>query len=401
MLSVDQALALVLRHAQPLAPHLVRPFERWGGVLAESVVSDIDSPPHDKSVVDGYAVQAASCAVSGAVLRVLERVTAGMMPSRTVEIGTATQIMTGAPIPGGADAVVMVEQTSEFGPDQVCVNAPAVKVGQNITRRAASLAQGQVVLTAGTRLRAIELGLLAEVGAKQISVIRPPSLKIISTGNELVDFMEKPGIGQIRNSNSLLLWGLAVQAGAAPRGGRIARDDGDDLRAKIGPELNHDMLVLSGGVSMGVLDLVPQVLTELGVEHVFHKVNLKPGKPLWFGVKRHTDREQPTLVFGLPGNPVSSLVCFELFVRPAIQKLSGLEPTGLARSTAILTKDHQQRGERPTYWPAEIREINVTPLAWKGSGDLATLAGANCLAFFPAGDRLFKAGESVEVLHLP
>jgi molybdopterin molybdotransferase len=479
MLSVDQALQLVLQHAQPIAPRIVKPFERFRGVLAEAVVSDIDSPPHDKSVVDGYAVQAASCAASGAVLQVLEEVTAGAMPAKAVTIGTATRIMTGAPIPAGADAVVMVEQTVQVGPDQVRVNATEVRLGQNITRRAASLARGQIVLPAGTRLRAIELGLLAEVGATQISVIQYPSIKIISTGNELVEFTEMPGPGQIRNSNSLLLWGLAVQAGAAPLGGRIARDDADDLRARIRPALECDVLLLSGGVSMGVLDLVPQVLTELGVDQVFHKVNLKPGKPLWFGVKRHADREQPTLVFGLPGNPVSSLVCFELFVRPAIQKLSGLEPTGLARSTAVLTKDHQQRGERPTYWPArflgevdvcnfshelrtplnsiigfgEVLEnaatltekqrqyagsirrsggnlldmINdilalaktnalnkppedsyeggpcsiVTPLPWKGSGDLATLAGANCLAYFPAGDRLFKAGETVEVLHLP
>jgi molybdopterin molybdotransferase len=152
------------------------------------------------------------------------------------------------------------------------------------------------------------------------------------------------------------------------------------------------------------LDLVPQVLIQLGVTQVFHKVDLKPGKPLWFGIKTHGNSRQ-TLVFGLPGNPVSGLVCFELFVRPAIEKLSGREPRGLARVTARLAKEHKQRGDRPTYWPAVLSErgdnSNVTPLPWQGSGDLRTLADANCLAFFPAGEKIFAPGEEVAVLLLP
>jgi molybdopterin molybdotransferase len=223
-----------------------------------------------------------------------------------------------------------------------------------------------------------------------------------------------------------MLAALARQSGALALELGIGRDDEDDLRRRLLSGLNHDVLAISGGVSAGVLDLVPKVLAQLGVEQVFHKVNLKPGKPLWFGVRRHADGKQ-TLVFGLPGNPVSSLVCFELFVRPAIQKLRGLPPTGLARITAQLTMDHQQRGDRPTYWPAanggvavggaadhgdaattdsavvrfaNHRHPSVTPLPWKGSGDLRTLADADCLAFFPAGDRLFQAGESIEVLLL-
>jgi molybdopterin molybdotransferase len=156
-------------------------------------------------------------------------------------------------------------------------------------------------------------------------------------------------------------------------------------------------------VSAGVLDLVPGVLRELGVEEVFHKVNLKPGKPLWFGV-RPLENRPPILVFGLPGNPVSGLVCFELFVRPAIEKLSGREPKGLPRLTATLTKEHKQRGERPAYWPAvlaeECDERRVTPLPWQGSGDLRTLSDANCLAVFPPGERIFQPGENVAVLLL-
>jgi molybdopterin molybdotransferase len=404
MLSVNEALTLVLEHAQPLPPRKMLAAEALGCVLGEPVVSDIDSPPHDKSIVDGYAVQAATVTQAGAVLTIVEEVTAGALPTKSVEPGTATRIMTGAPIPAGADAVVMFEQTALQDENRVRIDAKAVKAGQNIMRRASSLTRGQTVLQPPAVLRGIELGILAEVGYQHALAIPRPKALVLATGNELVDFWEKPGPGQIRNSNSLLLWGLATQAGAYPGLGCVIRDDRESLRGTLAKSLNNALLIISGGVSAGVLDLVPQVLADLGVEQVFHKVNLKPGKPLWFGVKRFEGTEQKTLVFGLPGNPVSSLVCFELFVRPAIQKLSGREPTGLARGKARLTRDHSQRGERPAYWPADLQRGEspaVTPLPWKGSGDLATLAGANCLALFPAGERLFKAGEEVEVLHLP
>jgi molybdopterin molybdotransferase len=192
---------------------------------------------------------------------------------------------------------------------------------------------------------------------------------------------------------------MAKQTGgrASPLG--IAGDDLIELTRDINAGLTRDILILSGGVSAGVLDLVPQVLTKLGVTQVFHKVNLKPGKPLLFGFKDRSAGHR-TLVFGLPGNPVSSLVCFELFVRPAIQKMRGLPPMGLRKRSAQLAFDHQQRGDRPTYWPAAICENEVKPLAWKGSGDLRTLADANCLAFFAAGERLYRAGEEVDVLLL-
>ena len=405
MLSVDHALQLVLQHAAPRPAVSVGLIDALGQVLAETVASDIDSPPHDKSVVDGYALQAADAAQPGAVLEVLEEVTAGSLPSRTVEPGTATRIMTGAPLPSGADAVVMVEQTALEADGRRVRVTTAVRNGQNIMPRAASLARGQTVLSPGTRLRAIEMGLLAEVGRTAVRVIDQPTIAVVATGNELVDHWQVPGPGQIRDSNSSLISSLATQAGAEAHCLRIATDDKASLRDRIETGFTCDAIVLSGGVSAGVLDLVPQVLQELGVEQVFHKVNLKPGKPLWFGVRRSTPTTRQTLVFGLPGNPVSSLVCFELFVRPAIQKLSGFEPTGLPRGRAILTMDHQQRGERATYWPAAIGtrdgESAVAPLAWKGSGDLATLTGANCLAYFPPGERVFQAGETIEVLHLP
>jgi len=403
MLSVDEALRLVLQHAQPLGPEAVElagiPL---GWVLAESVISDIDSPPHDKSVVDGYAVVAAAVSRPGTELSVIEEVTAGCVPSRAIAPGQATRIMTGAPIPSGADAVVMVERTElALAPaETVIIRECPVRPGQNIMRQGTSLRRGETVLAPGKVLRGIECGLLAELGRSQISVVRRPRAAILGTGNELVEHDEIPGPGQIRNSNGLLLLSLAIQAGAHTPDVSSAKDDKEQLREIILRwGLMRDLLIITGGVSAGVLDLVPGVLHELGVEQVFHKVDLKPGKPLWFGIRRHAAGRQ-TLVFGLPGNPVSSLVCFELFVRPAIQKMCGLPPTGLRRVTAALSMDQQQRGDRPTYWPSAFNEGQVTPLPWKGSGDLRTLTDANCLALFAAGDCLFRRGEEVEVLLL-
>jgi len=399
MLDIDQALNLVLADAQPLAPDRMVIAECLNRVLAEQVVSDIDSPPHDKSLVDGYAVIALVLAKENTRLNVIEEVTAGAVPARIVEPGAATRIMTGAPLPPGADAVVMVEQTECSG-QHVVIRQAAVKPGQNIMRRAAAMSRGQVVLEAGQVIRPIEIGLLAEVGRTSVAVIPPPRIAVLATGNELVEPRLVPGPGQIRNSNGPMLTALARQAGGHVTDLGIARDTEDDLRRALLAGAQHDVLLISGGVSAGVLDLVPRVLEQIGVEQVFHKVNLKPGKPLWFGRKTNASGRR-TLVFGLPGNPVSSLVCFELFVRPAIQKLRGLEPAGLPQQIARLMRQHAQRGDRPTFWPSVVKEedrgLVVTPLAWQGSGDLRALASANALAWFPPREGRYQAGEEIRV----
>src|SRR5262245_52318774 len=396
MLSVDEALALVLQHATPLPPVPTVLGEARGRVLAETVVSNVDSPPHDKSIVDGFALIAADIKAAGTELKVLEEVTAGAVPTHVVEPGTATRIMTGAPLPRGADAVVMVEQT-KLADGAVTILQSPVKPGQNIMRRAAAMSRGQTVLSSGRQLRAIEIGLLAEIGRPFVAAIPPPRVAVLTTGNELAAPSVVPIPATIRNSNGPMLHGLAKQAGAHVSDLGIARDDATELARDINAGLSRDVLVLSGGVSAGTLDLVPQVLAKLGVTQVFRKINLKPGKPLWFGHKPRCAGHD-TLVFGLPGNPVSSLVCFELFVRPAIQKLRGLPPTGLPRGSARLAQDHQHRGDRDTYWPAKLEDSLVTPLAWQGSGDLRTLTDANCLAHFPAGDRPYQKGEAVDIL---
>ncbi|HTM54595.1 MAG TPA: gephyrin-like molybdotransferase Glp [Pirellulales bacterium] len=405
MLTVEEASKLVLQHATVLPASEVPLSEALGLALAEVVTSDIDSPPHDKSVVDGYAIVAADLAGGSADFEVLEEVTAGSVPTRTVSRGQATRIMTGAPLPAGADAVVMVEYCEAIaaagGLERVRLGAPRTAAGQNIVRRATSLAQGQVVLEPGVRLRPAEIGLLAEVGRARVRAIARPNVAIVSTGNELVGVHDSPGPGQIRNSNGPLLTASTVAAGATALDLGIARDERPELHGKFSKGLAADVLIISGGVSAGVLDLVPSVLDELGVRQVFHKVSLKPGKPIWFG---HRAREKgQTLVFGLPGNPVSSFVCFELFVKPALRALAGL-PSCTRVLRAELSVGQLHRGDRPTYQPARLvfaeGKQQVAPLRWHGSGDLRVLSDANALVHFPAGERQYETGEVVDVFSL-
>lgn len=396
MISVAEALEQILAHAHVLPAQAVAAAAALGRTLAEDIASDIDSPPWDKSLVDGYAVQASDLTSERTVLTLLEEITAGRVATQTVVAGACSRIMTGAPLPAGADAVVMIERSELLDAQRVQLCATA-KPGQNILRRAASMQRGQVVLQAGQLIRPIEIGVMAEVGRTHAQVIRAPRVAILATGDELVEASHTPTGGQIRNSNGPMLSALVTAAGAEPIALGIASDTEEDLRAKIANGLEADVLILSGGVSAGVLDLVPKTLASLGVQEVFHKVNLKPGKPLWFGTKAGK------LVFGLPGNPVSTLVCYGLFVKSALAKLAGGADVARAR-TALLTQEFQQRDGRPTYFPAR-RVFNgqydtVTPLAWRGSADLRTLADANCLAFFPGGEQLFATGAPVETYSL-
>jgi molybdopterin molybdotransferase len=421
MLSVPEALAKVLASTGRKPPMRVPLADSLDLALAEDVTSDIDSPPHDKAMVDGYALVVADLAAGSAELSILEEITAGAVPTLAVSPGRCTRIMTGAPLPAGADAVVMVERT-ELLPESARVRiVDEVKPRQNIMAQGDSLRRGEVVLTAGQQIRPAEIGLLAEVGRADVTVFPPPRVAVLSTGNELVGAEVRPAAGQIRNSNGPLLTAAVRRAGGIPIELGIARDDVADLRAKIELGLAADVLVLSGGVSAGVLDLVPSVLQELGVVQVFHKVSLKPGKPLWFGVSGSkfkvqgltstTENLEPgtlnlePLVFGVPGNPVSSLVCFELFVRPAVAKLGGRDPdAGLRRLSARLASEFTHRGDRPTYFPAVVRRegdwLFAEPVQWRGSADLRGITRANALLIFPGGDRTWQAGDQFDVLLL-
>jgi molybdopterin molybdotransferase len=402
MISVEQARQTVLAQAAPLPPRELPLADTLGLVLAQNIASDVDSPPHDKSLVDGFALRFADLDQGCGELKIIEEVMAGDVPCRSLQTGQSTRIMTGAPIPPGADTVVMVERATvvEDPPyGRVSIEDRALVAGRNIMRRAASLSRGQQVLTAGRRIRAAEIGLLAEVGRAQVQVVPRPRVAILSTGNELVPADHTPAAGQIRNSNGPMLAAQVTEAGGESLLLGIARDEWDSLRQAIAEGLNANVLILSGGVSAGVLDLVPRALNELGVHQLFHKVNLKPGKPTWFGSRE--DLEQKTLVFGLPGNPVSSFVCFELFVRPAIKRLAGHSAAPAPLTQSQLLTDFRQRGDRPVYHPAEldlsVSPTTVAPVVWQGSADLLGLTRANALAYFPAGDRTYHAGETIDV----
>jgi molybdopterin molybdotransferase len=397
MLSVAEAQKLVLEHARPLPPAKIALSPALGLVLAEDVVSDLDMPPYDKSMMDGYAVRAADLADGRAALAVLEEITAGRMPTRPVASGQATRIMTGAPIPMGADAVVMVERTRLLDGGRVQIEDKP-RQGQNILPRGREMHHGEAVLAAGALLRPQELGLLATVGRTEARVYPAPGVALLSTGDEVVEADQQPGPGQIRNGNGPMLAAQIARAGGVPRYLGIVRDQRDVLRDLIALGLQAPVLVLSGGVSAGVADLVPGVLSKLGVEAHFHKVSMKPGKPVLFGTRAET------LVFGLPGNPVSALVCFELFVRPAIRRLRGHADPGPQMVRATLTEDFSYKTDRPTYHPAwlEVSDDSwqVRPVPWFGSPDLRGLTRANAFVLFEVGDHQHRAGNIYPVLRV-
>ena len=399
MLSVEEALKLVAKNAEPLAPRRVPLRDAAELVLAEDITSEFNSPPYDKSMMDGYAVHSAD---RQALRKVLEEIAAGAVPRLPVTPGAVSRIMTGAPMPEGADAVVQLENTELLDTATVRLDQIDPAAGQNVLPRGSSLRAGDAVLQCGALLRPIEIAILAEIGRAVVTAHPRPRVAILPTGNELVAIGEKVGHGQIRNSNGPMLVAAAARAGAEAIELGIARDDRDELKRWVEQGLAADVLVLSGGVSAGKFDLVPEVLAELGVEQVFHKVALRPGKPLWFGVKRDADRR--VLVFGLPGNPMSSFVCFELFVRPAIAALAGRGFVGPQTVQAKISHAFDHAGGRAARLPARLSaessngSIAVEILRWKGSADLASVARANGLACLPIEQLRLAPGDSLDVL---
>ncbi len=400
MLPVAEAQRLVLQHARPLPPQTVPLTPAVQGlILAEDVTSDLDMPPYDKALMDGFAVRAADLSEGRGVLSVIEEVTAGQTPRRPVGPGQATRIMTGAPLPAGADAVVQVERTRSVEGDRVAIDDRPVSPGLNVLRRGREMCRGEVVLPSGTTLRPQQFGTLATVGRTSAKVYLAPQVAVLSTGDEVVEAPQTPGPGQIRNGNGPLLVAQVCRAGGVPRYLGIARDRLESLRPLVAEGLRAHVLVLSGGVSAGKLDLVPGVLRDLGVEAHFHKVEMKPGKPVFFGTR------EGTLVFGLPGNPVSALVCFELFVRPALRRLRNHPEPGPRTVSAVLAADFAYRTDRPTYHPARLERradgsLHVTAVPWFGSSDLRGLTRANALVLFPPGDHQYAAGRRLEVLDI-
>lgn len=396
MLSYQQARDLVITRVTSLAleqqVESVPLLHALGRVLAQDILADRDYPPFDRSIRDGYAVRSADTR-PGAQLQCVGELKAGDTPSASVQPGTCIQIMTGAALPPGADAVIMIEH-SQRGGDTVTLDR-ALKLGQHVVPRGSEQAAGKLVLAKASRLGFAQLGAAAQVGAAQVTVYRKPRIAILSTGDEVVEFTSAPGPFQIRNSNSVSLAAQVATLHAEPVLLGNAEDTHTDLRGKIAAGMQSDALILSGGVSAGKYDLVEPVLKEFGAEFLFDAVAIRPGKPVVFAVC------QGKPVFGLPGNPVSTMVTFDLFVRPAIDILSGAPPTGLPFVEAVVT---QRLSEKPglTHFLPAITEFGqpprVAPLTWQGSGDVVAMSRANCLLVVPPDRENIDPGERVQVL---
>ncbi|MGQ3684886.1 MAG: molybdopterin molybdotransferase MoeA [Candidatus Loosdrechtia sp.] len=398
MISVDSAIKIVADIAEPLAPKVIFFENALGLCLACDVRSDIDMPPFNRSAMDGYAVIAEDTFAVPVELTVIEDIAAGYLPSKKISSGQAAKIMTGAAVPEGADAVVKFEETEDVSVNNRVKILKPVRKGLNISEKGEDIQIGQTVLHKGMLIRPQEIGILATVGKAYVEVFPAPSVGVASTGSELVGVESKPSVAQIRNSNGFSLTAQARCMKADVELLGIARDTKEEIAGIIRRGLQKDILILSGGVSMGEYDLVGEVMKDLGTEVYFEKVALRPGKPVIFG------RKDKTLIFALPGNPVASFVTFELFIYPAIRKMMGF--TTLQRSVikAVLETEIIVKRKRREYRPAFLRmEDNtwfVSPVEWHGSADLLATTRANCLLIVKEDAEKLAEGQFVDVVVL-
>jgi molybdopterin molybdotransferase len=414
LISVETALAEILGHVHPLEPERVPILEALGRVLAEEIVSDIDIPPFDNSAMDGYAV--CSTDVDGAApetpvrLRVLGSVAAGYVAGTRVQPGTAFRIMTGAPLPGGADAVVPIEETSDAERSKAArLDAPsdevwvlkAVGPHDHVRPAGEDLRRGERVMAPGRLIRPQEIGVLASLGHERVLVHRQPRVAILATGDELLEVHEPLAPGKIRNSNEYTNAALVERTGGIPIRLGIARDTVADLTAKIrsGLEQGADLFLTSGGVSVGDYDVVKDVLGAEG-QMQFWQVNMKPGKPLAFGLLSGGENRKDVPLIGLPGNPVSAMVSFEQFARPAILRMLGHSDLSKPTVRAILDELLTNSGRRGFIRVIITRRedgYHARTTGEQGSGVLTSMAKANGLAIVPEGTYRLEAGTEVSV----
>ncbi len=398
MISVDTAIKIVADAVETLPARTVTFESSLGFCLAQDVQSDIDMPPFDRSAMDGYAVIAEDTAPAPAELTVIEDIAAGHMPTKGVSRGQASKIMTGAAVPEGADAVVKFEETEDLSENNRVKILRPVDRGRNISKRGEDMQAGQTVLRKGMPIRPQEIGILATVGKSSVGVFSAPTIGIISTGDELVDAVCKPSIGQIRNSNGYSLAAQARRLKTEVEILDIVKDTKEEISSIMRRGLKKDILILSGGVSMGEYDLVGDVMKDLNTQIYFEKVALRPGKPVIFG------RKNKTFIFALPGNPVASFVTFELFIYPAIRKMMGFADIHRTTIKASLEMEILVKRKRREYRPAFLRMHNnawlVSPVEWHGSSDLLAITRANCLLIVREDAEKLALGQLVDVVLL-
>jgi molybdopterin molybdotransferase len=409
VLSFEEARRVVEQHsARVHAPAVatVNLLSADGRVLAEPIMADRNLPPFPRSTRDGYAVRAADVAHVPTTLDVIGEIKAGENLeniSKQIGNGQAASIMTGAPVPSGADAVVMVEYSAQQG-NRVEVTRSVVP-GENIVPSGAEAQRGSVLVERGTRLNDATIALAATAGQSRVQVYNRPQVAVVTTGDEIVGIDATPGPTQIRNSNS---YSLAVQirnAGGEPVLLPIAPDEPQTLRTLIEEGLKSDLLLMTGGVSMGRYDLVEQVLEELKAEFFFTGAKIQPGRPVVFGkcgAGAPARENAGAYFFGLPGNPVSTMVTFELFARPMLEALAGMSPQKLRFVYAKLKSEIQVKPGLKRFLPAilsgdfEASQVELVP--WQGSGDVAATARANCYIVIPPNRDCIPAGEFVAIL---
>src|SRR5713226_2517110 len=401
MIPVNEAINIVLQHSPKLEVESVALGDALGRVLAEDIVADSDLPPFDRAQMDGYAVRAADVANAPARLRIIGESAAGAGWHQEMKAGETVRIMTGAPVPAGADAVQQVELTREIdGGSQVEILEP-VEAGRSIVRRAAEIKAGETVLRASEDINAAMIATPASFGYAQVRVGRRPRVAVMATGSELVNVDKKPGADQIRDSNNYTIAVYTSLAGAIVERVPLAGDDTEELKKQIKRAAEtSDVLITSGGVSMGVYDFTKAALKELGAEVFFERVALRPGKPTVFA------RLGNTLVFGLPGNPVSVAATFNLFARAALRVMQGAKQPGLIEETAVLARAVKGSVDRESYLPAILRTdekgtLLAEPLKWGGSSDFVAFARATALVNVPAGVKTIERDAPVRFVRLP
>jgi len=397
MMPVEEAFEIVLREAPALPDEAVALDDALSRVLAEDVVSDLDLPPFDRAAMDGYALRAKDVVAAPAALDVTGEVRAGQWPDLTVGPGQAARIMTGAPLPPGADSVKQVEKTQPLDEFRVTILS-AVAEGANVAPRGSEVRAGDVVLARGRVIDPAAIAVLASSGKARVRVARRPVVALLVTGDEIVEVSATPAPGQIRNSNGPAVAAQARLAGAEVRILGVVPDRQEAIAEALRAGLAADVLVVSGGVSAGDYDLVEPALLELGATFLFTKVAIKPGAPLVFG------RCGETLVFGLPGNPVSAQVTFDLFVRPALLKMQGARVLDRPRVAVELLGPVKNRSGRKSHVPARVRleggRLVARPVRSMGSGDLTAHARANALVVIEAERPQVAAGETAEAVLL-
>jgi molybdopterin molybdotransferase len=397
VLTFEEARSVVLWYAERVSAPSAETIaieDALGRVLASDVAADRDYPPFPRATRDGYAVRAVDLANLPATLKVVGQIKAGDDFRGEIASGSCAEIMTGAAVPHGADAVVMVEFTARRG-DSVHINR-GVAAGENVVPRGAESKQSEIVLRRGTRIGPQEVSVLTTIGCTRVQVFPKPAVAVLSTGDEVVEIDKRPGPVQIRNSNAYSLSAQIASAGGVPTRLLIAPDKKVRLRELIERGLEADLLLLSGGVSMGKYDLVEQVLHELGARFYFTGVKIQPGKPLVFGHVRGK------YFFGLPGNPVSTMVTFRLFASAMLDALGGAKPGDLRFTLAELSADVSAKTGLTRFLPAkltpDIRRPTVSLVPWNGSGDVFAQAKADCLLVIPPDRERIPKGEMVTIL---